>query len=222
MREHREAEHERSFELDRHVSYPGHPRKRAPMTYGPSVQGRPARFHCRLCPGQVFLVGDLNDYSDPEAQARWLRHNPAAAPGIRSLPAKHRGRAIGAHQSGEVQAHAYEQWLSKNLQRTVPKGRRAKDAARIEGCQRQMLRERLEGKLVAEIIEGLCELQAKDPESWRRLTGGEATASEKTLYRYWHDIPKPVRGAAEQAAEAETNDGEVAALRERLLAALSP
>jgi hypothetical protein len=222
MREHREGEHRRAFDLVRHVDYPGQKRKRAPMTYVPAAPGRGAHFYCRLCPGLVFPVGDPFDYSDPATQQRWLRRHPDDAPGILKLPPEQRGRAIAAHQSGEVAALAYEQWLAKGLQRTVPKGRRAEDAARIEGCQRQMLAERLEGKPVEEIIERLLRMQVKEPGRWHKLTGAQKTVTEPTLRRYWRKIPKPARDAAAEEAKAQTETGQASALGERLLAALSP
>lgn len=222
MREHREGEHRRAFDLARHVDYPGQRRKRAPMTYTPPDVGFLARFHCRLCPGRVFLLGDPFDYTDPAAQRRWLRRHPEHAPGIERLAPADRGRAIAAQESGELAVHSYEQLLAKGLQRTVPKGRRAADAARIEGCQRQMLAERLEGKLVAEIIEGLLDMQENQPKRWRELTGGETKAKEPTLRRYWQKIPLPVRKAAAEGARERTETGQASALGERLLAALDP
>lgn len=222
MREHREGEHDRAFDLVRHVDYPGQRRKRAPMTYTPAGGGALARFHCRLCPGQVFLLGDPFDYTDPVAQRRWLRRHPEHAPGIERLAPSDRGRAIAAHESGELAVHSYEQLLAKGLQRTVSKGRRAVDAARIEGCQRLMLAERLEGKSVEGIVEGLLGMQENQPKRWRELTGGTAGAKEPTLRRYWHLIPRPVRTEVAAEAKRVAETGKASALGGRLLAALDP
>src|SRR4051794_23862371 len=95
MRAHREGEHGEPFDLDRHVSYDGHSRSRAPMTYSPPSPGRAARYHCQECPARVFVLGEP-DYSDPDAQELWLLQNPQAVAGLRRIPAEDRGAAIAA------------------------------------------------------------------------------------------------------------------------------
>jgi hypothetical protein len=224
MREHREEVHSRPFDLARHVDFPGQRRKHAPMSYLPAGGGRRARFYCllRQCQGLVFPIGDPFDFSDLEAQERWLRRHPEQEAAIRQLPPELRGQAIAAHVSGDVGVYAYEQLLAKGLQRTVPKGRRPEDDGRIAACQKHMIAERLKGKKVAEIIKGLEDMQKDERERWEELTGGTETVKEGALRRYWRLIPPPVRDAAAAEAKRRAETGERSALEERLLAALSP
>ena len=198
MRLHREKKHKRPFDLERHVSYPGHRRSRAPMTYSPQHAEQGARFHCKLCPGYVGLIRGPEvpvDYSEPDAQALWLRRNPKEAMAVRGMAAELRPRAIAAFERGEIAAQGLEQWLRHEAQATSKQGR-AKDVARRQACQKWMLDRRSEGYKVEELIEALEEMQRDDPEAWRELSGGNRPLGESALRRYWHKIPLAERDGA--------------------------
>ena len=198
MRHHREKNHKRPFDLERHVSYPGHRRSRAPMTYSPQHAEQGARFHCKLCPGYVGLIRGPEvpvDYSEPDAQALWLRRNPKEAMAVRGMAAELRPRAIAAFEHGEIAAQGLNQWLRKEAQASSKRGR-PKDAGRREACQRWMLERHAQGFTVQQLIEGLEAMQRDEPEAWEHLTGGRRNVGESALMGYWGKIPISEREAA--------------------------
>jgi hypothetical protein len=201
MKSHREGEHERPLELDRHVSYPGHQRARAPMTYSPGVPGHRARFHCKLCPGKVFPIG-IEDYAETEAQELWLLRNPGLAAGVRRLPAEDRAQAIAAYASGEVTEHAFQQLLRTRLQRTANKGRPAA-TRRMKACQGYMLEAYGQLGTVEQVLDSLLEMHRDAPERWLELTGASHPLSESTLRRYWRLIPRATRERVRAAYRAK-------------------
>jgi hypothetical protein len=201
MREHRREEHGRRFDLDRHVSYPGHIRAKAPMTYTPAAVGNRARFHCKDCPGKVFPLGSV-DYSDPDAQALWLRRNPQHATGLRRLPAEHWPAAMAAYDSGEIEAQALAQSLRKRSQQTSRPGHPAAER-RKQGCQRYMLEHYAQWGNREEVFESLMQIQAEDPKQWRELTGEASTVSLSTLREYWRRIDRGERVAAKARYNAK-------------------
>jgi hypothetical protein len=219
MREHREGEHRRAFDLARHVDYPGQKRKRAAMTYVPAFAGRLASFHCSLCERR-FLLGQA-DYGERETQLRWLREHPSVADQIRrsEIPDELSGPAIQAYLDGEIGEGGFAGWLRHQQQRDARK-RRPKDAQREDGCQRFLLEKRLQGYTVDRAIDSLLEMQGRDSEEWQALSGGTKTVAEATLRRYWRHIPKSVREATLPAADG--SDSTPAEIKGRLHALLSP
>jgi hypothetical protein len=228
MAAHLNRDHGAAFDPRIHLSHAAHRRSDARIFYLPVGPEMPdgaqklASFECLLCdPPQRFLLNPTLDFNDAGTRQRWLRENPALADEVAAceVPEELIAAAIDAYVHGEVVAGGLAEWLRGQRRQKLAK-RRPKDAAREDGCMRFLLERRLEGLTVEKAIETLLKLQAEDPEEWRKLTGGTRTVTEPTLERYWSNIPRPVRKAAEAAISQD--GGASPELRERLLAKLSP
>lgn len=208
MRAHRRDAHGADFVVERDVSYAGNVSATAPMTYNAPTAAGGATYHCRDCPGRVFLLDD--PFAATPARRQHLR---LVDPNLRTLIAgvpperqdelidRYERRELGGPFAAAPAAPLADGAFAAEPQRARPKpAPSAVTARRIKRCQDFLLERRHAGRTVDEAIDDLVELYETNRKRYREIVGEDRLYARETFRDYHKQIAPGQKQAAADAS----------------------
>jgi hypothetical protein len=194
---HAEAEHGRGFDLRRDVYFAGNTPPETTFDVRARTAAGPAAFHCKHCPGRVFLVGQVA-YGTPERNAFVQLHDRGLRDLLAGARMEDRDAITESYDRGELlSAVAASAGKRKRQQTAITSS--PNHERKLERCWSYLIWQYELMGTQEKAIDALVALHEGDLDHYAEITGSTWPDRPGTFEGYLKDLPAEIKHQAKQA-----------------------